>query len=231
MQIHGFQKMTLLDYPGRVAATVFTAGCNLRCPFCHNAALVTKINLADELDPEYVMEYLKKRRGILDGVCVTGGEPLLSEGVFELLKKIKDLGYPVKLDTNGTFPERLRRAVFGGLCDTVAMDIKNSPERYAETVGVPGLDLGPIRESVEFLKSGAVDHEFRTTVAPELHTEDDIEKIGQWLKGSDRYFLQAFKDSGELIGGGFTSPSEEFMKNLQKIALKYIEKVEIRGIG
>lgn len=231
MQIHGFQKMTLLDYPGRVAATVFTAGCNLRCPFCHNAALVTKINLADELDPEYVMEYLKKRRGILDGVCVTGGEPLLSEGVFELLKKIKDLGYSVKLDTNGTFPERLRRAVFGGLCDTVAMDIKNSPERYAETVGVPGLDLGPIRESVEFLKSGAVDHEFRTTVAPELHTEDDIEKIGQWLKGSDRYFLQAFKDSGELIGGGFTSPSEEFMKNLQKIALKYIEKVEIRGIG
>lgn len=230
MEIHGFQKMTLLDYPGKVAATVFTAGCNLRCPFCHNAPLVTKINLADYIDPSEVLGYLKKRRGVLDGVCVTGGEPLLSDDVFDLLREIKDLGYAVKLDTNGTFPERLRRAVFGGLCDSVAMDIKNSPEKYAMTVGIEHFDISPVLESVEFLKSGSIDFEFRTTVAPELHTVEDIDKIGQWLQGADRYYLQAFKDSGDLISGGFTTPSAEFMKNLQKTAAKYIEKVEVRGI-
>ena len=230
MQIHGFQKMTLLDYPGKVAATVFTAGCNLRCPFCHNAPLVTKINLADRLDRSEIMAYLKKRKGILDGVCITGGEPLLSDGTFELMKEIRELGYLIKLDTNGTFPDKLRRAVFGGLVDTVAMDIKNSKERYAETVGVNGFDISPVEESVEFLKSGAVDYEFRTTVVKELHTEEDIERIGEWLCGAPRYYLQRFKDSGNLISPGCSEPSIEFMENLQKIALKYIEKVELRGI-
>lgn len=230
MQIHGFQKMTLLDFPGKVAATVFTAGCNLRCPFCHNALLVTKINPANEIARQDIIGYLKKRQGVLDGVCVTGGEPLLSDDIYELLKQIKDLGYLVKLDTNGCFPDRLRRVVFGGLCDTVAMDIKNSPEHYGETVGIPNFDIAPVIESVEFLKSGAVDCEFRTTVVPELHTISDIEKIGRWLEGADRYYLQAFKDSGDLIGGEFSAPSEEFMKSLQKTALKYIKKVEIRGI-
>ena len=230
MEIHGFQKMTLLDYPGKVAATVFTAGCNLRCPFCHNAGLVTKINLADRVDKSEVIEYLKKRKGILDGVCVTGGEPLMTDGAFELMKEIRGLGYSVKLDTNGTFPDRLRRAVFGGLCDCVAMDIKNSKERYAETVGVKNLDLKPIEDSVEFLKSGAVDFEFRTTIVKELHTEEDMERVCEWIKGAPRYYLQRFKDSGDLIGGGFTEPSIEFMENLQKIALKYIEKVELRGV-
>lgn len=230
MQIHGFQKMTLLDYPGKVAATMFTAGCNLRCPFCHNAPLVTKINLADQMDKDELMAYLKKRKGILDGVCITGGEPLLSNGVFELMKQVKDMGYLVKLDTNGTFPERLRRAVFGGLVDTVAMDIKNSKERYAETVGVENFDISPVEESVEFLKSGAVDYEFRTTVVRELHTEEDIERLAQWIQGAARYYLQRFKDSGNLIREGFTEPSIDFMENLQKIAQKYIEKVELRGV-
>ena len=230
MQIHGFQKMTLLDYPGKVAATVFTAGCNLRCPFCHNAPLVTKINLADRLDRSEIMAYLKKRKGILDGICITGGEPLLSDDTFELMKEIRELGYLIKLDTNGTFPDKLRRAVFGGLVDTVAMDIKNSKERYAETVGVNGFDISPVEESVEFLKSGAVDYEFRTTVVKELHTEEDIERIGEWLCGAPRYYLQRFKDSGNLISPGYSEPSIEFMENLQKIALKYIEKVELRGI-
>lgn len=230
MQIHGFQKMTLLDYPGKVAATVFTAGCNLRCPFCHNAPLVTKINLADCLDKNEIVAYLKKRKGILDGVCITGGEPLLSDDVFDLMRQIKDMGYSVKLDTNGTFPERLRRAVFGGLADTVAMDIKNSKERYAETVGLESLDLAPIEESVDFLKSGAVDFEFRTTVVKELHTDDDMERIGRWISGAPRYYLQRFKDSGTLIRPGFTEPSIEFMENLQKIAEKYVQKVELRGV-
>ena len=230
MQIHGFQKMTLLDYPGKVAATIFLPGCNLRCPFCHNAPLVTKINLADRMDKADIFEYLKKRKGILDGVCVTGGEPLLSDEVFDLLKELRELGYLIKLDTNGTFPERLRRAVFGGLVDSVAMDIKNSKERYAETVGVEDLDLAPIEESVSFLKSGAVDFEFRTTVVKELHTEHDIERIGEWIRGAPRYYLQRFKDSGDLIKGGFTEPKISFMENLQKIALKYVDKVELRGI-
>lgn len=230
MQIHGFQKMTLLDYPGKVAATFFTAGCNLRCPFCHNAPLVTKINLADCLDKNELIEYLKKRKGILDGVCITGGEPLLSDDVFDLMKEIKDIGYLIKLDTNGTFPERLRRAVFGGLADSVAMDIKNSKQKYAETVGVKGFDIAPIEESVEFLKSGAVDFEFRTTVVKELHTEEDIKDICEWIRGAPRYYLQRFKDSGNLIGEGFTEPSIDFMENLQKIAQKYIEKVELRGV-
>ncbi len=230
MQIHGFQKMTLLDYPGKVAATIFIAGCNLRCPFCHNASLVTRINLADYIPTEDVISYLKKRRGLLDGVCVTGGEPLLTDGVFELLSEIKSLGYSVKLDSNGTFPEKLRRAVFGGLCDTVAMDIKNCPEKYPETVGIKDFDISPVLESVEFLKSGAVDCEFRTTVMPELHSAEDIDKIGRWLSGAERYYLQAFKDSGDLIRGGFSSPSPDFMNILQKTALKYIQKVEVRGI-
>lgn len=230
MQIHGFQKLTLLDYPGKCAATLFTAGCNLRCPFCHNAPLVTKINLADRLDTEEIIGYLKKRKGVLDGVCLTGGEPLMSDGVFELMKRIKDIGYPIKLDTNGTFPERLRRAVFGGLCDSVAMDVKNSPERYAETVGVEDFDISPVKQSVEFLKSGAVDFEFRTTVVKELHTLEDIERLARWIAGAPRYYLQRFKDSGDLIKEGFSPPDGEFMENAQKIASKYIKKVELRGI-
>lgn len=230
MQIHGFQKLTLLDYPGKCAATLFTAGCNLRCPFCHNAPLVTRINLADEIDVQEILDYLKKRGGVLDGVCITGGEPLLSDEVFELMRKIRELGFMIKLDTNGTFPERLRRAVFGGLVDTVAMDIKNSKERYAETVGVDGFDIALIEESVNFLMSGAVDFEFRTTVVKELHTEEDIEHLAQWIKGAPRYYLQRFKDSGDLIKEGFTPPEGEFMEKAQKIAMKYIEKVELRGI-
>lgn len=225
--------MTLLDYPGKVAATLFTAGCNLRCPFCHNALLVTKINLADQLDKNDILDYLRKRQGILDGVCITGGEPLMSDGTFELMKRIRDLGYSIKLDTNGTFPERLRRAVMGCLVDTVAMDIKNSKERYAETVGLKNFDIAPVEESVAFLKSGAVDCEFRTTVMPELHTEKDMESIGQWLEGAPRYYIQRFKDSGDLIcgkSGVFTEPSPEFMETLQKIAQKYIKNVELRGI-
>lgn len=230
MEIHGFQKLTLLDYPGKCAATVFTAGCNLRCPFCHNASLVTRINLADRIEREEVVGYLEKRKSVLDGVCITGGEPLMSNEVFDLMKQIKDMGFLVKLDTNGTFPERLRRAVFGGLADSVAMDVKNSKERYAETVGLKKFDIAPIQESVEFLKSGAVDFEFRTTVVKELHTEEDIESLCRWISGAPRYYLQRFKDSGDLIGSGFSAPSGAFMENLQKIAEKYIEKVELRGI-
>ena len=171
MEIQGLQKMTLLDYPGKVACTVFLGGCDLRCPFCHNGELVEGETPA-ALDDGELTAFLKKRQGLLDGVCVTGGEPLLRPELEGLLGRIKELGFPVKLDTNGSHPDRLRRLTEAGLLDYVAMDIKNSPERYGETVGRSGLDLAPFRESVSFLLSGAVDYEFRTTVVRELHDGD-----------------------------------------------------------
>ena len=176
MDIQGLQKMTLLDYPGRVACTVFLGGCDLRCPFCHNGGLVLGPMPAG-LDSEELLAFLRKRRGLLDGVCVTGGEPLLRPGLPGLLREIRALGYSVKLDTNGSHPQRLRAVVEAGLADYVAMDVKNSPGRYAETAGVPGLDLRPIRESVAFLLEGTVDYEFRTTVVEQIGRASCRERV------------------------------------------------------
>ena len=170
MQIQGLQKLTLLDYPGRTACTVFLSGCNFRCPFCHNAPLLTAAD-EDGMDEDGLLAFLKKRQGLLDGVAVTGGGPLLRPDLPQLLEKIKALGYAVKLDTNGTFPERLEAVVRAGLADDVAMDIKNNPERYAETAGVPGLDLTPVFRSVSLLLRGRVTYEFRTTAAAEPHDD------------------------------------------------------------
>ena len=176
MQIHGFQKMTLLDFPGRVACTVFTGGCNLRCPFCHNALLVTKLTDTDIIPTESVFSYLEKRKGILDGVAITGGEPLLQPDIASFIRKIKNMGYAVKLDTNGAYPAKLRDLIEEGIVDYVAMDVKNSKEKYGETVGIPNFDVSKIEESIKFLMSGKVDFEFRTTVVKEFHTVEDIEK-------------------------------------------------------
>ena len=227
MKIGGLQKTTLLDYPGKVACTVFTPGCNFRCPFCHNGSLV--LGGEEELSEEELLGFLKKRRGILDGVCMTGGEPLLQLGLADFLSRVKELGYAVKLDTNGSFPERLRRAVSGGLVDYVAMDIKNSPEKYAETVGVPDFDLGPVRESAAYLLSGATDYEFRTTVVREFHEASDFERIGAWIAGAPRYFLQSFKDSGDLLGEGMTAYPPEDLHAFAAIANKYV-RTELRGV-
>ena len=227
-KIHGFNKLTLLDYPGRLAATIFLGSCNFRCPFCHNAGLV----LAPEplIETEEVLKVLRKRKGILDGVCVTGGEPTLDPGLTGLLAQIKELGYPVKLDTNGTRPALVRELVDAGLVDYVAMDIKNSQEKYAETAGIRHPDLESITHMVEYLKSGVVDYEFRTTVVKELHKREDIEAIGQWLSGSRRYFLQNYKESEQVIRPVFTSYSREQLENFQQILRKTIPQVEIRGI-
>lgn len=230
MPIHGFQKMTLLDYPGKVACTMFTAGCNLRCPFCHNAFLVTEIDQAQAWDEADLLSYLKKRQGVLDGVCISGGEPLLHADTLDLIRRIKEYDLSVKLDTNGCFPDRLQAAVEEGLVDYVAMDIKNSREKYPLTVGLPDFDVRPVEESVSYLMSGAVDYEFRTTVVAECHTFDDMEKIGSWIKGAKRYFLQNFVDSGHLISPDMHGVDEPSMKGLQRIAAKYVEKVELRGI-
>ena len=229
-KIHGFNKLTLLDYPGRLAATIFLGSCNFRCPFCHNAGLVLAPESEPLIETEEVLKVLRKRKGILDGVCVTGGEPTLDPGLTGLLTQIKELGYPVKLDTNGTRPALVRELVDAGLVDYVAMDIKNSQEKYAETAGIRHPDLESITRMVEYLKSGVVDYEFRTTVVKELHKREDIEAIGQWHSGSRRYFLQNYKESEQVIRPVFTSYSREQLENFQQILRKTIPQVEIRGI-
>jgi len=230
MKISGLQKLTLLDFPGKTAATVFTGGCNLRCPFCHNALLVTELECAEEYSEDEVLSYLKKRAGILDGVCITGGEPLLQKDIADFIQKVKSLGLSVKLDTNGTNPEKLRELIEAELLDYVAMDIKNSKERYLETVGIPGFEVAPIEESVELLKEGHVDYEFRTTVVRELHTEGDIEKIAEWIKGAPRYFLQNFVDSGNVLKEGLNAHSRETLDSMRFLAGKYVDFVSLRGV-
>ena len=229
MDIQGLQKMTLLDYPGRVACTVFLGGCDLRCPFCHNGGLVLG-PMPAELDDQGLLAFLKKRQGLLDGVCVTGGEPLLRPDLPELLARIKELGYLVKLDTNGSHPERLRSLVRQGLVDYVAMDIKNSPERYGETVGVPALDLTPFQESVAFLLQGSVDYEFRTTVVREFHDSDSFQAIGPWLSGARRYFLQCFVDRDTVLQEGLHPWDADSLRAFADLVRPYVHQVELRGV-
>lgn len=230
MLINGFQKLTILDYPGKVACIVFTPGCNFRCPFCHNASLVTHIDKDTYLDVDEVMDYLKKRQGLLDGVVITGGEPLLQDGIEEFIDEIKALGYCVKLDTNGSFPEKLISIVEKGLVDYVAMDIKNSKEKYAKTIGVDDFDITPIEKSVDFLLQNKVDFEFRTTVVDGFHTLDDIQDIVVWIKGAHKYFLQNFVDSGDLIKSELKPVSALLLKEMKEKASEFIPSVEIRGI-
>lgn len=229
MRINGFQKLTLLDYPGKVACTIFTAGCNFRCPFCHNASLVTHIDDSAPIEAEEVLSYLKKRQGMLEGVCITGGEPLLQPDLAEFISKIKEMGYSVKLDTNGSKPQELKQLVKDGLIDYVAMDIKNCKEKYGQTAGIENFMLKDIEESVAFLLSGAVDFEFRTTVVKEYHTPQDIEKISQWIKGKEKYFLQNFVDSGDIICDGLHSIEPDVISNMKLSALHFVPKTEIRG--
>lgn len=228
MHIGGFQKMTMLDYPGKVACTVFTHACNLRCPFCHNAPLV--VGEYTPVSEAQILSYLQKRKGILDGICITGGEPLLQKDIRAFIEKVRALGLAVKLDTNGTFPERLHELIDAGLVDYVAMDIKNSPARYAETVGLSTLDLAPIEESVRILKEGRVPYEFRTTVVRELHSEADMQAIGAWLAGAERYFLQQFTDSGALLGNGYSAHAPDTLKAFADIVKPYIPAVSLRGV-
>ena len=229
MLIKGFQKLTLLDYPGKTACTVFTGGCNYRCPFCHNAGLVTKMDT--EIIPESeVFNHLKKRQGILDGVAISGGEPLLQGDIEEFLKKIKELGYSIKLDTNGSFPDKLKSIIDNGLCDYVAMDIKNSKERYNETVGIDKFDISLMEKSVEILMNSDVQFEFRTTVTKNFHTVEDIEKIGEWIKGTEKYYLQNFVDSGNLIDCNVEGVSKDEMQLMLEKIKKYVPAAEIRGL-
>ncbi len=230
MNIQGLQKLTLLDFPGKMACTVFTGGCNLRCPFCHNSRLVINPSEQGEFSEDDVLAYLKKRVGILDGVAITGGEPLLQKDIDIFIEKVRELGYAVKLDTNGTFPERLRELVGRGLIDYVAMDIKNSPQGYPETVGIGGYDITKICDSIDFLLQNKVDYEFRTTVVREFHSVFSMDAIGKMIKGAKRHYIQAFTDSGELIGFDLNPVPKDEMLEMQKIMSEYVELCEVRGI-
>lgn len=221
--------MTLLDFPGRVACTVFFGGCDMRCPFCHNAELLDG-SAPPVMDEEELLSFLKKRKGLLDGVAFTGGEPLLQKDLPELAGQIRELGYPVKLDTNGTHPDRLADMIRNGLVQYVAMDIKNCPERYAETAGMNDIDIGPIRESVSILLEGITDYEFRTTTVAELHNDESFEQIGQWINGAKRYYLQRFTDRETVPFEGLHAPTEEQMRHWAAIVRPYVPAVELRGV-
>ncbi len=227
MNIQGFQKLTLLDFPGKMACTVFTGGCNFRCPFCHNASLVNEptcyTSSADE-----VLEYLTKRKGILDGVCITGGEPLLQPDLEDYIRKIKALGYSVKLDTNGYLPDRLENLLKTGLVDYVAMDIKAFKGNYSNAAGIP-IDIEKIEKSIELLKSSKISFEFRTTVVKGIHSVNEFKHIAEWIKGTKKYFLQKYRDSGNILGSGCDTFSDDEINEILNIVKVIIPEAQIRG--
>ena len=229
MIIKGLQKTTLLDFPGKVACTVFTGGCNFRCPFCHNASLVLSYNEIPDISEGEFFDFLTKRRGILDGVCVTGGEPLLQKDIIPFLEHIRGLGFKIKLDTNGSFPEKLREIGKLGLIDYIAMDIKNCREKYEVTSG-SATAAEKAFESIRYIMSSGIPYEFRTTVVKELHTSDDILSIAKSIEGADKYFLQAFEDSDEVIESGFSAHDASVMKEMLERVKPYVKSCGIRGI-
>ena len=231
MKIQGLQKLTLLDYPGKLGCTIFTAGCNFRCPFCHNAALVTRIEDENDIPTKEVLAFLKKRKGMLEGVCISGGEPLLQEDIVVFIQQVKELGYLVKLDTNGSDEDKLKTLVEEKWIDYVAMDIKNAPDRYGETIGIQNAPKEQVLASVEFLLRNKVDYEFRTTVVREFHTREDIAEIGRWITGAKRYYLQKFENSGDLIGTGCRAYTDEIMQQALGIVQEYVPNAQLRGIG
>ena len=228
MEINGIQKLTLLDYPGRVACTVFLAGCDMRCPFCHNSELWT-LNAPSVMTDEELLDFLGKRKGMLDGVCLTGGEPSLRKELPELLSRIKELGYAVKLDSNGARPGVLRGLIERGLVDYIAMDIKNDLARYPATCGLERMDTALISESISLLLSGRVSYEFRTTVVDELHDEESFFNIRRMIDGAENYYLQAFTDRDTVPFAGFHAPSDEKMDKYLSIVSPFVKHAEIRG--
>lgn len=229
MKIEALQKLTLLDFPQKMACTVFTHGCNFRCPFCHNALLVTEKS-QEQITPGDVLSFLRTRKGILDGVCITGGEPLLQEDIEEFMKAVKDMGFLVKLDTNGSFPKKLKKLCRSGLVDFVAMDIKNSQKKYALTAGKTAFDLSAVDESVEFLKKGDIPYEFRTTVTKNFHTTEDLLDIAEWISGCDAYYLQQFVDSGNLIDSTIEGYTNQELTAMYKEVKRKLPCTQLRGV-
>ncbi len=229
MLLKGLQKLTLLDYPGRMACTVFTGGCNFRCPFCHNASLVVPTRQDDyEISEDDFFAFLESRKNKLSGVCITGGEPTLMPDIARFIGRIKEMGFSVKLDTNGYRPEVLESLVESGLIDYVAMDIKTCAERYPTVAGVD-IDIDKIKRSAAFLMKGKIPFEFRTTIVKELHGKDDMKKIGEWLAGDESFFLQGFIDSGDVICDGLNGYDKKDLTDLLNVLKRYIPNAQIRG--
>lgn len=229
MKIHGLQKMTLLDYPGKVACTVFLGGCDMRCPFCHNAELLS-VDAPAEMDDVALLAFLDKRKGLLDGVAITGGEPLLRPDIIPLLQAIREKGFLIKLDTNGNHPDRLMEIVNAGLVDYVAMDIKNSPSKYGQTIGIPNFDLAKVRRSVAFLLEGKVEYEFRTTVVKQFHDDESFREIGEWIRGANKYFLQGYVDRDTVPDKNLSSCDTEQMNHFLEIVTPYVKDAVLRGV-
>jgi len=245
MKIHGLNKLTLLDYPGHMACLIFTGACNYRCPFCHNASLVLNPNSQPAISEEEIFAFLQSRKGILEGVCISGGEPTLQADLPEFIRKIRALGYHVKLDTNGSRPGILKALLDEGLLDYVSMDIKNAPKKYLTTIGISeepqdealpcfnNLITDSVRQSAELLMQSSIPYEFRTTVVKELHSEEDLLTIGKWLNGARAYYLQSFRDSETLVGavpGQFHAYEPEQMRAFRNLLQPYFETVETRGL-
>lgn len=210
---------------------MFTGGCNFRCPFCHNASLVLPEQICRDSSEEEVLSFLRKRVGVLEGIAVTGGEPLLHKDMPVFLAKLRGLGYKIKLDTNGSFPDRLIEIVEAGLVDRVAMDIKNSPELYGRTAGIPELDLTAVERSKNYLLAGHVDYEFRTTAVKGLHTEESIREAARWISGAKEYYLQQFKDSGQVLNiQGLSAFDKDEMEHLRDIAAELVPACRVRGV-
>lgn len=230
MDIQGLQRMTLLDFPGRVACTVFLSGCDLRCPFCHNSELIEPGQAESVMTEEEFLSFLKKRKGLLDGVVFTGGEPLLRHELPELIKKVRDLGYPVKLDTNGNHPAQLKKVLSEKLVDYVAMDIKNCREKYAVTCGLETMPLEKIDESIHMLMEGGCDYEFRTTVVKQLHDRDSFIGIAEWIRGAKRYYLQSFTDRDTVLYDGFSAPAPKEIRAWADLVRPHVGLCEVRGV-
>ena len=231
MIISGLQKTTVIDYPNKVAAVIFTRGCNFRCPFCHNPELVNPEKYIPEIPEEKILNFLKKRQGVLDAIVITGGEPLIYNDIEEFIKKARDLGYLIKLDSNGTNPELLEELLDKKLVDYVAMDIKNSLEKYSETTGTK-VNTDDIEKSIKIIINKAPDYEFRSTILPKLHTQEDIKKMGELVKGAKKYYLQNFRPE-QTLDPAYNEEkpfTEEDLKKFQGILRDYVDKCEIRGI-
>lgn len=228
MNIHGLQKLTLIDFPEKTAAIIFSGSCNFRCPFCHNAALVLNPQSQPLISEDEVLSFLAKRKNMLDGVVFTGGEPMLQKDLFSFMKKVKELGYAIKLDTNGSFPDRLREVIDLKLVDYVAMDIKNSLGKYAATIGLEVFDTKPVLESIAILMEGRVSYEFRTTVVKKFHEKKDFEAIGKLITNADNYFLQSFVDSKDIIGTCLNPPTRKELESYVNCLKNYISNVSIR---
>ena len=225
--IGGLQKVTLLDFPGKVACTVFLTGCNLRCPYCHNPDLVLTKDNGKYISEKEFFEFLLSRKGKLDGVCITGGEPTLYPSLPDLIRRIREMGFLVKLDSNGTLPEMLEHLLREELLDYVAMDIKNAPSRYAETCGADVIEQ--VKKSAALLKNSNIDYEFRTTVCHPFHSPKCMEEIGRWLRNAKRYYIQPFVDSGNLLGSGVSVMTKSELETLLNAVKSYIPAAELRG--